>query len=49
MVRKTLSQKKTSHKRAGGVAQVIGPVLKPPYPKKKKKKKGKKKKKAELE
>jgi hypothetical protein len=39
IVGKTLSQKNPSQKRAGGVAQGVGPELKPQYQKKKKKKK----------
>jgi hypothetical protein len=38
IVRETLSQKNPSHKRAGGVAQGVGPEFKPQYHKKKKKK-----------
>jgi hypothetical protein len=38
MVLETLSRKKPSHKRAGGVAQGVGPEFKPQYHKKKKKK-----------
>jgi hypothetical protein len=34
---KTLSQKNPSQKRAGGVAQDVGPEFKPQYHKKKKK------------
>jgi hypothetical protein len=37
IVHETLSQKNTSHKRAGGVAQSLGPGFKPQYRKKKKK------------
>jgi hypothetical protein len=37
-VRKTLSQKYPSQTRAGGVAQGVGPELKPQYCQKKKKK-----------
>jgi hypothetical protein len=39
IVHKTLSQKKPITKRAGGVAQGVGPEFKPQYCKKKKKKK----------
>jgi hypothetical protein len=35
--RETLSEKNASHKRAGGVAQGIGPEFKPQYCEKKKK------------
>jgi hypothetical protein len=38
IVLKTLSRKNPSHKRAGGLAQGVGPEFKPPYHKKKKKK-----------
>jgi hypothetical protein len=41
IVHKTLSQKKPITKRAGGVAQGVGPEFKPQYCKKKKKKKKK--------
>jgi hypothetical protein len=43
MVLKTLSQKKLSQKRAGGVAQGEGPEFKPQYCKKTKTKKEKEK------
>jgi hypothetical protein len=39
IVHKTLSRKTPSQKRAGGVAQGVGPEFKPQYHKKKKKKK----------
>jgi hypothetical protein len=39
IVHKTLSQKNPSQKRAGGMAQGVGPEFKPQYHKKKKKKK----------
>jgi hypothetical protein len=42
IVQETLSRKNPSQKRAGGVAQGIGPEFKPQYCKKKKKKKKKK-------
>jgi hypothetical protein len=39
IVRETLSRKNPSQKRAGGVAQSVGPKFKPQYCKKEKKKK----------
>jgi hypothetical protein len=39
IVHKTLSRKNPSQKRAGGVAQGVGPEFKPQYQKKKKKEK----------
>jgi hypothetical protein len=39
IVHETLSRKYPTHKRAGGVAQCVGPEFKPGYHKKKKKEK----------